>query len=122
MALAQEVLHVIDIGGGKKITVMQPDVYSAIGTLVGVKKATEAEIDSANYEEVTAAIKTGKVVRFKVRMKIALSGKEVTRTRRLLASTTAVMNGGLGKITGKVIGDGQAVGNGYIPVRRTFKG
>lgn len=112
-------LHIVTLDGGKKIGMLLPEVYNSIGDLVGVKKATDAEGDNADLEDVVSAIKSGKVIRFRVRA----VKNEKTVTRNLIASASKVQVGNLNKITDKVLETGAKIkGNGYIPAQRKFAG
>lgn len=115
----KKALHIIDLGGGKKISLELPDVYDNIKSIIGVTKATDADADTADFEDEVSAIKTGKVMKF--RLRAVVGGK--SRVHNLVAAAASVQSGGLKKLTGKTLGIfGTITGNGYIPSRRKFRG
>jgi hypothetical protein len=65
--MADRVLHLIKVGSAK-IGIMQPDNYSSIADIVGVKKATDSDVldDEGTVGNLK---KRGKIISFSVRTK-----------------------------------------------------
>lgn len=105
--MVAKVPHILT-SAGIRYTVLLPDVYGAIGEVVGVKKAGDNETGTSDGGGVSHLVAIGAAIRMKVRCQ---GKKEVT-----VVCASDKIKGAEGGVGGKAIGTKTAI-KGRVPRR-----
>lgn len=112
----QEHTHVVDLGNSKKALLDLKDIYTNIGTIVGITKLTGAAPADAIGADLNYLLRNGEIARVAVRVKVGTATKT---QRRMIYCSMDKVGQALGQLSQKALETGAVIQRkGIIPRRR----